>query len=56
MAPGHSYGVEEELPEGWEALTPVTHTFGTASPGDRFTHAFINYKPEFAIYLPSILR
>jgi hypothetical protein len=39
---GHTYGVEEDNPTGWTALAPVSHTFGTISPGATYTHTFVN--------------
>jgi streptogramin lyase len=42
LGPGHTYAVEEDLPEGWTALTPTRHEFGTLAPGASVSHTFVN--------------
>jgi streptogramin lyase len=39
---GQTYGVEEEVLEGWEALTPTSHSFGVVQMGEMYQHTFIN--------------
>jgi streptogramin lyase len=42
LAPGPSYGVEEEERSGWTALTPTNHEFGELPPGESATYTFVN--------------
>ena len=42
LEPGPSYGVEEDLPHGWTALTGTSHDFGEIAAGQSHTHWFIN--------------
>jgi hypothetical protein len=42
LAPGFTYGVQEEVIEGWLNLTSQSHDFSPAESGDDFTHTFIN--------------
>jgi streptogramin lyase len=54
---GHDYGVVEELPQGWTALTPSEHVFGPAVAGEMYRHTFVNAEQsEYAIFLPVVLR
>lgn len=55
LAPGEIYGVEEALPAGWVALSPVSHSFGAANPGDDLQHTFINWQ-GYRVYLPNTHR
>lgn len=52
---GVSYGVEEELPASWQALTPVIHTFGMLQSGEIYSYNFINHQ-GFSIFLPLLRR
>lgn len=54
LSPGVSYGVEEDLPSGWMALTPTSHTVGLLEPGDRFHHTFVNARSGWQAFLPVI--
>ena len=58
LASAVRYGVEEELPSGWHALTPSKHDFGTADPGALLHHTFINSQNPISdafVYLPVII-
>jgi streptogramin lyase len=39
---GQIYGVEEEVLEGWKALSPTSHSFGVVQMGEMYQHTFIN--------------
>jgi len=56
LTPGDVYGLEEELPSGWQALTPATHSFGVAEPGAQLSHTFVNAQTTQKVYLPLITR
>jgi hypothetical protein len=56
LEPGHVYGLEEEIPNGWSALTPGSHEFGTAVAGERYEHAFVNSRSATKVFLPLVLR
>jgi streptogramin lyase len=51
-----TYGVEEEVLEGWEALTPTSHDFGPANAGDQLEYSFINAQERVWVYLPILLK
>jgi streptogramin lyase len=53
---GQTYGVEEEVLEGWEALTPTSHDFGQANAGDQLEYSFINAQERVWVYLPILLK
>lgn len=53
---GVSYGVEEELPDGWTALTPSSHNFGQANSGEAYSFTFVNFESQNVIYLPLVMR
>jgi hypothetical protein len=42
LAPGFTYGVQEEAAEGWLSLTDQIHHFPPAQSGDVFRHTFVN--------------
>jgi streptogramin lyase len=42
LQPGVSYGVQEQVPSGWTALTPTSHEFGVLLPGEAYAYTFIN--------------
>jgi hypothetical protein len=44
LGPGHSYDVEEDVPAGWTALTPITHDFGPATSGESYSFTFKNFE------------
>jgi hypothetical protein len=44
LGPGHSYDVEENVPDGWTALTPIKHDFGPATSGSSYSFTFKNFK------------
>lgn len=56
LAPGPSYGLEEQLVTGWEALTPASHDFSPSLPGDQFENTFINYQTQSFLFLPLLNR
>ena len=56
LAPAHTYGVEEDLPSGWTALTPTSHDFGEIHSGQARAFTFVNHQEDTAIYLPVVLR
>ncbi|MDX1616149.1 MAG: hypothetical protein R3300_17690 [Candidatus Promineifilaceae bacterium] len=54
---GLTYGVAEDVPDGWVALSGTTRSFGPATSGGDYTHTFVNAaEPEFPIYLPSLMK
>jgi uncharacterized repeat protein (TIGR01451 family) len=55
LAPLLNYGVEEDLPSGWTALTPTEHDFGASLLGGNYQHTFVNYN-RYLIYLPMVIR
>jgi hypothetical protein len=55
LAPAQAYGVEEDLPTGWVALTPTSHSFGEALPGQVHAFTFVNYEQGTTVYLPIVL-
>jgi hypothetical protein len=42
LPPGPAYGLQEESPAGWLALTGTSHDFGPAISGGIYTHTFVN--------------
>ena len=56
LSPGVVYGVEEDVPPGWQAVTPVSHTFGAVRPGDHLHHTFVNARDGWQVFLPLIRR
>ena len=56
LAPDINYGVEEESPSGWVALTPTIHDWGIAGSGANLEHTFVNTRIEINIYLPMVRR
>jgi streptogramin lyase len=52
----YSYGVEEDVPEPWVALTETSHDFGALQVGQIYSHYFVNHQEGSSIYLPLILR
>ena len=53
---GHTYAVEEELPDGWTALTPTENNFGPAAEGQLYSYTFVNHQVTRYIYLPVVIR
>ncbi len=53
---GAQLGVEEEIQEGWLALTPTQHDFGVAPEGAWYTHTFINRQGVYQVFLPLVVR
>jgi hypothetical protein len=56
LAPDLEYGVEEDLPAEWQALTPASHSFGVAGTLEQLSHTFINGREMENIYLPLVKR
>lgn len=57
LEPGHTYGIEEEVQQGWSALTPESHDFGVGVAGQRYQHAFVNTRDgTIKVFLPLVLR
>jgi streptogramin lyase len=58
LDPGVSYGLIEHLPEGWRALTPISHEFGTAVSGASYSFTFINTQAgvDYKIFIPAIIK
>jgi streptogramin lyase len=60
LALGITYGVVEDSPSGWTALTPISHTFGTLLSGQVVSYIFINAEEVAVdyvfIYLPMVVR
>jgi hypothetical protein len=52
LTPDLVYGVEEDLPSEWQALTPTTHSFGAAAPLAQLSHTFINGREMENLFLP----
>lgn len=44
LGPNHTYGVEEDVPDGWTALTATSNDFGTAQGGSDYTYTFVNFQ------------
>jgi hypothetical protein len=56
LAPAVAYGVQEEMQEGWSALTPTSVGFDPAPPGASYAAEFINTQAAYWIYLPLITK
>jgi len=56
LEPGHTYGVEEEVPSGWSALTPERHEFGVGVAGESYRYVFVNTRSVMKVFLPIVLR
>jgi streptogramin lyase len=56
LAPDLEYGVEEDLPSEWQALTATSHSFGVAGPLAQLSHTFINGREMKNLYLPVARR
>jgi hypothetical protein len=56
LAPGVTYGVEEEMQTGWSALTPTSVDFGPASSGVSYSAEFVNSQEAYRVYLPLVIR
>jgi len=42
LPPNVTYGLAEDVKQGWFSQTPPTHDFGLAQPGDQLSHTFVN--------------
>ena len=51
LAPDLEYGVEEDLPAEWQALTPASHSFGVAGTLEQL--AVMPFRPRDVAILPS---
>jgi len=57
LTSGINYGVAEELPEGWRALTGTEKSFGPAVSAGAYSHTFINtQKTGTFVYLPMVIK
>ncbi len=56
LAPNHTYGLEQILSPGWEALTLSSYTFDLALPGGTFQGTFINRRINLKLFVPLIFR
>jgi hypothetical protein len=50
LEPGATYGVSEEVPAGWIALTPTFFFFDRSVSGGEYEYTFINYKEPGCCY------
>lgn len=58
LDPGVTYGLVEQLPEGWKALIPTSHQFDPAASGAAYSYTFINTRADvgFSVYLPLMIK
>jgi hypothetical protein len=55
---GTNYGVEEDVLDEWQALTPTSHDFGTSQMGEIYEYTFVNalITSDGMVYLPILIR
>jgi streptogramin lyase len=56
LQPGLAYGAAEDVPNGWEALTPPDHDFSVAAPNQAYSHTFVAKRSGSVTYLPLLDR
>jgi hypothetical protein len=56
LNPGVSYGVEEDVPDSWTALTPTSHDFGPVAASEAHVYTFVNSRDEQLNFLPIVQR
>jgi streptogramin lyase len=56
LAPNHTYGVEQVLSPGWEALTLSSYTFDLALPGSTFQGTFVNRRTNLKLFVPLVFH